>query len=137
MEQTIFNAKITNTRLGMEDHGNLTFILNCRWGGDSGEAYEAGYGCTSLGYIHTEYDEESDTYSEDYISYPATSEIIMRVLEVVGVDKWEQIKDKAIRIQTNGKPCAACQIVAIGNIFANKWFNVAEFYAKKKQEGVV
>lgn len=136
MEQTIFNAKIIDTKLGMEDYGNLTFVLECQWGGDSGAAYGAGYGGTGLGYIHTEFDEIGEDYSKDYVSYPATSELIMHILEVVGVDRWEQLKGKAIRIQTNGRPCAACQIIAIGNLFANKWFNVAEFYAQKSREGV-
>lgn len=50
--------------------------------------------------------------------------VIMRILEVVGVDTWEELKGKYIRI----KDCYLGEKVsAIGNLMKNEWVDFDNF----------
>lgn len=121
MEKEIYNARITDTRLGYNDWNHLTLSLYT----DS-EYGSCGFGgCTFGGH-----DKNFDTDAK-YINFEWTSELIMKILDVVGVDKWEDIKGKLIRIRTNGKTGCAGGIEAIGNILENKWFSIRDFYTEK------
>lgn len=121
MEKEIFNARITDTRLGYNDWNYLTLSLYT----DSEYGVCGFGGCTFGGR-----GENSDTDAE-YINFEWTSELIMKILDTVGANKWEDIKGKLIRIRTNGKTGCAGGIEAIGNILENKWFSIQDFYAEK------
>lgn len=56
-------------------------------------------------------------------------EAISKVLEVVGVDKWEDLPGKYIRFEDNGSI-----ITKIGNIIEEKWFDIREFFGNLKKE---
>ncbi len=54
-------------------------------------------------------------------------ESISKVLDVVGVDRWEDLPGKYIRIEDNG---LGSTINKIGNIIEDKWFDLKEFFGK-------
>ena len=102
----IKNAKITDTMLGREDHGIMTFMLYLEWGGSV-----CGYG----GYAIDQYDRNK----EKRVFSASGLEAISKILEVVGVKTWEDLKGKYIRIEDNG--------------WGEKWFNIREFFEKNKK----
>ena len=116
----ITNAQITSTMLGREDHGIMTFMIMLRFNGCG-----CGVGCYAL----DGYDQETKTrvFSFD------TMEVISKILEVVGVDTWEQLPGKYIRFKDNG---LGSTIDEIGNIIEDKWFNIREFF-EERQRGKV
>ena len=136
MEKEIYNARITGTKLGIEDRGYLTLWLFVEWFTAYGElGIESnsccGFGGCSIGGIETHYDSEKDVEMKVYHNFEFTSELILKILEVVGVPKWEDLNGKLIRIRTNGKTGCAGGIEAIGNIMKNEWFSIEEFYNSK------
>ena len=111
----IVNAEITGTFLGREDHSIMTFTIYVRT-----NAYHCGVG----GYALDRYDREHDTR----VFTAKGLEAISKILDVVGVDKWEDLPRKNIRVIDDGwgKP-----INEIGNLMEDKWFNLREFFAKE------
>lgn len=115
----IENAKIVKADLSMEDLGVLTFDLvleGCGWGCNFG-----GY-VLGKGYVGASDDE--------FEGYASGTEAIMRIMNVVGVSHFSELKGKYVRAMLgegwgNG-------ISAIGNIIENKWFSYKEFFAKKE-----
>ncbi len=101
----ILNAKIESTMLGFEDHGILTAFIHVNYGSS-----EQGFGGYGLG------------------GPDAMRVFIENVLQVVGVDQWESLKGKYIRVKReegwNGV------IVSIGNVLEDKWFNPKEIFEK-------
>lgn len=67
------NAKIESTMLGFEAHGIFTYYLNLDYGDASGQAF----GGFALG--------------GDY-----GSETIKKILETVGIEKWEDLRGRHI-----------------------------------------
>ena len=110
----IKNAKISSTMLGREDHGIMTFMI-----------YIDGYGfrCGIGGYCLDEFSSSTQTR----VFRAESMEAISKILEVVGVDKWEDLPGKYIRIEYNG---LGSTVTKIGNIIEEKWFNLKEFFGK-------
>ena len=104
----IKNAIIESTSLGNEDHGIMTVWLCFN--------YE-GFGQSFGGYSLDNYDEKKDKR----IGTAYGCEFIKRILEVVGVEKWEDLKGKHIRVKTTPE-----KVLAIGNIIEDKWFDPEE-----------
>lgn len=104
------SARIDSTMLGYEDHGILTTFLMLDYGGSV-----QGFGGYSLG--NTKSDSVACSYQ------------IRRILETVGVDKWEELIDKNIRVRRsrsfNGK------ILEIGHLLEDKWYNPELEFEKK------
>ena len=103
------NAKITGTMLGIEDHGIFSFYLYLDYGGSS-----QGAGGYSL-----------DTPIRDnegkFLCRRGTAagmELIARILQLVGVEKWEDLKGKSIRVEIG----ESGTIKAIGHIIKDDWF---------------
>lgn len=112
----IKNAIIESTMLGREDHDILTFFINIRFNGGSH--------CSVGGYCLDEYDPANETRV-----YSAKSmEIISKILEVVGVNTWEELPGKYIRFADDGW---GHPIVKIGNIMEDKWIDFKEFFSVK------
>ena len=110
----IKNAVIESTFLGREDHGIMTFFINIRFGAT----------CCGVGmYALDGYDKET----KSRVFSAKSMEAISKVLEVVGVDKWEDLKGKYIRFKDNGW---GTTIDEIGNIIEDKWFNLREFFSE-------
>ena len=110
----IKNAQIDSTMLGREDHGIMTFIIRIRF--DT---------CVSCGvglYALDEYDPTTKTR----VFRAKSMEAISKILETVGVDKWEDLPGTYIRFEDDGW---GSTITKIGNIIDDKWFDLAEFFA--------
>lgn len=103
------NAQIVDTMLGIEDHGILTFMLHLEMnGGSSG----IGYGGYRL-----------DGKRKDGKVTSFCADSIRGVLETVGVDKWEDLKGKFIRIESEGW---GGRCLRIGHITKDKWLDLKE-----------
>ena len=112
-ELEIKNAKITNISVSMEDHGCLTFYITLDGGG-----WGCNYGgyCIGKGYLG----------AKEFYSTGAGLEVLMRIMDTVGVEKWEDLTGKYCRVKTEGW---GGTIQAIGNILTDKWFDIKEFYS--------
>ena len=120
----IKNAVIKSTMLGREDHGIMTFMIYIQ--------FDNGVGCGVGAYALDGYDKESKTR----VFRAESMEAISKILDVVGVDTWEELPGKYIRFEDNGWGSI---ITKIGNIIEDKWFDMKEFfemtdkvYAKEK-----
>ncbi len=103
--------------LGIEDHGIMTFSLTMMFDG-CGQGF-GGY-CLDGGGGKT-------GHAKSIIA-------IRRILETVGVDKWEDLKDKLVRIKKESSYGGSTNfegIDEIGHIMDDKWFNVKEFFANE------
>lgn len=111
-ELEIKNAKITNVSLSMEDYGCLTFYITLDGGG-----WGCNYGgyCIGKGYLGAKIFRGSE----------AGLEVLMRIMDTVGVECWEDLKGQYCRVKTEGW---GGKILSIGNILKDKWFDIKEFY---------
>lgn len=67
------------------------------------------------------YDKETKTR----VFKTKSMESISELLDVVGVDKLEDLPGKYIRFEDNGR---SSSITKIGNIIEDKWFDLEEFF---------
>ena len=54
----------------------------------------------------------------------------MQIMNVVGVDRFSDLKGKYIRVETNGNG----PIKRFGHIIEDKWFDYREFYKKESDK---
>ena len=106
------NARITNTSLTMEDHGVLCYYLTLDMGGSG-----CNYGGIVIG--------NGYLGAKDFKGYEKGTEALMRIMDVVGVHRWEDIRGKYIRIVDPGWGGI---VDKIGNIIEDKWFSQKEFF---------
>ena len=104
----IFNAVIKSTMLGIEDHGFLTFFLHMEWD-NVGQGF-GGYALDSRG-----------SQSTQHLSISC----IKKILETVGVDRWENLPGKYVRIEIKS---LNDKIDSIGHITENKWCNPSNHF---------
>ena len=108
MVEIIKNAQIDGTMLGLEHHGIFTCYLYL----DYGDSSHQGFG----GYV---------------IGGEFGIEFLRRILEVVDVEKWEELEGKYIRVRLSGEGAGwGNKIEAIGHITKDEWFSPKEL-AKK------
>jgi hypothetical protein len=114
----IKNAQITNVSLSMADHGCLTYgltlELDCRGG------VYGGY-CIGRAYLG----------AKEFSASNKGLEAMMRIMDVVGVERWEDLNLRYVRIVNPG---FGGVIDTIGNIIEDKWFNQREFFAETGHE---
>jgi hypothetical protein len=91
------NGKIESTHLGPEDHGIPTWWLMLTFRG-SGQGF-GGYDLRVYG-----------------------TGILMKILSVVGVEKWENLPNRHLRVRRNNEGL----IVAIGHIVEDRWLDMDE-----------
>lgn len=109
----IKNARITSTMLGREDHGIMTFMIYI----DAGD-FSCGVGGFCL--------DEFNTTTQTRVFRAESMEAISEILNVVGVNKWEDLPGKYIRFEDNGF-CST--VTKIGNIVNDKWFDMKNFFS--------
>ena len=97
----IINARITGTMLGLEDHGIMTSFVHLEW--DSG-------GVSLGGFV---------------LGGQSGIKFIQRTLEVVGVEKWEDLEGKYVRVETEG---LGSPVRGIGNILKEEWLYPKDFF---------
>lgn len=105
------NAKISSTMLGYEDHGLLSCWLYLEQPG-CGQGF-GGYRLDGPG-------------KKDHA---ACGFWVRRILETVGVEKWEELKGKYIRVEGHQGG-----IEAIGHLLEDKWFRPREELQKQERE---
>jgi len=105
----IRNATINSTMLGVEDHGIMTFNLNLDYGN-----LNQGAG----GYALDQYDETQ----KKRVGSALGMEMIMQLMKVVGVEKWEDLKGKNIRVQSSWN-----KVHAIGHFLKDEWLDFGKF----------
>lgn len=109
----IVNAEIKNVSISMADHGCLTFriLLN----GGSWDTVYGGY-CIGHGFLG------SDSFTAENGGGLVA---MMKIMDTVGVERWEDLKGKYIRVVDDGW---GLPIKKIGNIIRDKWFDIDEFF---------
>ncbi len=101
------NAVITGVSLGME-RGILTSYVFLDYGNSA-----QGFG----GYVlHSVNRKGFNSTPGNYAGH-----FITRVLDIVDVESWDQLKGKTVRVQSESS-----KIHAIGNIIKDNWFNPSE-----------
>lgn len=115
---TIKNAVIDSVSLDMGDRGLLTAWLFLDYGGTS-----QGFGGYAL-YLPKSYTHHS------MMSH--AGHFLFRCMEVAGVEKWHELKGRTVRVQTD-KEGLSGNIIAIGHIVKNDWFNPSEDFKEKER----
>lgn len=110
---TVKNAKITNVSITMANHECLTFWLTLKG---------AGWGCNFGGYCIGKGYQGAEEFSA---KNGRGLEAMMQIMDTVGVDTWEDLKDKYIRAEIESW-CGT--ITKIGNIMDDKWFDIKAFF---------
>ena len=108
----IQNALIKSVDLSMQDHAvmTLSMVLNgCGWG------------CTYGGYALG----QGYLGSDDFDGSAKGMESIMRIMDVVGVERFNDLKGKYVRVATKGW---GTTVKIIGNVLTDHWFDIEEFF---------
>ena len=113
----IKNALITQVDLSMADHGCFTLEMTLD-GGGWGVVY-GGY-CLGKGFIG----------ADEFEGSAVGMEYLMRIMDTVGVEKFQDLKGKYVRVATKG--CGS-SVKIIGNILRDKWFDAETFFIDKKE----
>lgn len=102
------NAQIKSTKLGFISNGIFDFTLVLEIQGGSGVSFG--------GWAIDQYDKEKDRR----VGTSYGMNMIMRILEVVGVDTWEELKGKYIRIKHTK---FEDRVFSIGNLMKEEWID--------------
>lgn len=105
----IRNFKISATHLGYESHGIFTAYLTLQ---------SAGIGISVGGYALDEFIDKKRIITKK------GAELIPRILDVVGVETWEQLAGQYIRVEDNG---IGKSISKIGNLIEDNWLDFDRF----------
>lgn len=112
----IENAKIKNVNLSMADYGCLVLEMQLE-----GNSWGVVFGGRVLGHGYVG--------AEEFRGSPSGVEEIMRIMDVVGVSRFNDMKDRYVRVEVGDW---GSSISKIGNIIENKWFDYIEFYGDEK-----
>ena len=115
----IENAKIEDVSITMADHGCLTF-----WTTLKGNGWVTKYGGYAIGYGYLG--------SETFEGSSKGLEAMMRIMDTVGVDRWEDLPNHYVRVEYTS---LGVSITKIGNIIKDKWFDIKEFFSEKRNRG--
>ena len=110
------NAKITNVSFSMADHGCITFWVFVEMAESS--CGIGGY-CIGHGYVG----------ASEFDGCGKGIEAMTRIMDVVGVERWENLEGKYCRVESEGW---GGKIRKIGNILKDKWFDIDEFFKEEK-----
>ena len=111
----IVNAKIDKVSLSMADHGVLTYGLTLDFGGRW-----CVYGGVVIG--------KGELGAEAFEGYAKGTEAIMRIMDVVGVERWEDLTGKYVRVVDPGWGGI---VDTIGNIIEDRWFSQKAFFGEE------
>ena len=117
LDYKIENALITNADLSMADHGCFTLSITID-GSGWGVVY-GGY-CLGKGYLG----------AKEFEGNAAGIESIMRIMDVIGVERFQDLKGKYVRVATKGW---GSPVKIIGNILKDQWFDIESFFDDKKE----
>lgn len=115
----ILNGKITEADLVMVEQGVFIMLLSL-----AGDGWEVDYGGHVLG--------KGFVGATEFSSEPKGIEQIMRVMDTIGVAHFKDLKGSYVRIAVHQKDKGKVNIV--GNIIADKWFDIADFFAEPESK---
>lgn len=110
----IMNGKIEFVTLSMRDHGCLTYGLGLKF---------AGGGCVYGGMVIG----HGYLGADKFEGSAKGLEAMMQIMNVVGVNRWEDLEGRYIRVEDPG---LGKVVSKIGNIIEDKWFDQKEFFAE-------
>lgn len=111
------NALIKSVDISMADHGCITSLITLD-GGSWGCVF-GGY-CLGHGYLGaTEFD-----------GSPKGMEMIAQIMNIVGVERFNDMPGKYIRVAVKSW---GDTIKIIGNIIKDQWFDVESFFSEDKE----
>ena len=116
---TVENALIKSVDLSMADHGCLTLAMTL-----DGSGWGVVYGGYCLGHGYLGADEET------FRGSAAGMEYLLRIMDTVGVERFQDLKGKYVRVATKGW---GGQVKIIGNILKDQWFDPDTFFADKEK----
>lgn len=117
LDYKIENALIEKVDLSMADHGCFTLAMTLNGGGWA--TVYGGY-CLGKGYLG----------AEEFEGNATSVEYLMRIMDTVGVERFQDLKGKYVRVATKGW---GDSVKIIGNILKDKWFDAKSFFADKKE----
>lgn len=103
----IKNAKITSTQIGNGDRGP-SFWIHVDYGNSGGQ----GFGGYRLGGKFTDY-------------------VLMGIINAVGVESWEDLKGRPVRVETDSDNEYGGTIVKIGHYLEDRWFDPSKYGASE------
>ena len=114
-EYEIRNAIIESATITKEDYGILTAWIQLEYGSSSHQ----GFGGYAL---------YQPSVAKNYKFRSNAGHFIWRVMEVVGVDRWDNLKGKTVRVKfsLNG-------IKSIGHIINDNWFTPSEEFKVQEE----
>lgn len=115
----IENALIKSVDLSMADHGCFTLSMSL-----SGDCWGVVYGghCLGKGYLGA---------ADDFFEGSAAGmEYLMRIMDTVGVETFQDLKGKYVRVATKGW---GDSVKIIGNVIKDQWFDAETFFIDKKE----
>lgn len=112
----ISNAEIKDVDLSMADHGVLTLEMTLE-----GNGWGVVYGGYVLGHGYLG--------AKEFDGSAKGLESIMRIMDVVGVERFNDMQGKCIRVATKGW---GSSVKIIGNLIKDKWFDIDEFFKEGK-----
>ena len=90
-----------------------------------------GAGSFLTAWLYLKYDGAGQGFGGYVLGGEYAWKFISRVLEVVGVEKWEQLAGKYIRVRQD-----MVKVHEIGNILEENWFNPTKEFLKIKEGGL-
>jgi hypothetical protein len=115
----IENARITSTSLGYEDHGIMTAFVYLE-----GDGWGVGFG----GYALDGYDKDA---RQRWAANGFGLEFIRAVMRVAGVEQWEKLPGKVVRVDTEG---AGGRALRLGHFLKDDWFDPKELAERFQRE---
>lgn len=109
---------IDHVDISMKDYGVAVLQMGLKG---------SGYGCVYGGYVLG----HGHLGAKNFDGSNAGMESILRIMDVVGVDTFTDIKGKYIRAATKG---CGDSLKIIGNILEDKWFDIKSFFDDKRNE---
>lgn len=122
MAGTIRNAVIRTTRLGREDHGIFSYMIDL----DYGDSSYQGFG----GYML----DTHDPVTKARIGTRYGTEAIFKLLDVLEVSTWEKLPGTSCRV-IHHDPWGRIQ--AIGHYLKDQWLDLDELAHQHRQQGDV
>lgn len=117
INKEFWNAKITEASISMADHGCLTFTIFLEGSGRC-----CGFGGYSIG--------SGYLGAKEFSASGDGLEAMMRIMDTVGVEKWEDLIGKYVRVVD---PEWGGIVTCIGHVTKEKWFDIKEFFTKKSE----
>ena len=118
IELEVKNAIIKSARISNDDHGLLSSWVDLDYGGS----------CQAFGgfSLYLPKDFKHAMSQKNYAGH-----FIWRVMEVAGVERWDQLAGKTVRVRSEHN-----KVHALGHIVKDDWFDPSRDFAAMKEGGL-